>query len=180
MTIDERMDALLRAVRSGNEHKVHTINGAEQSIVDNAGRFRALDEWSRGKASDLVDRSIGWMQKQEVMRFLSTIDESQWQQALNLVEYCGTADLSFNGGVLNEIMMRAHSDAVPPEWIADEMLHDLKPMPADGNRTNGSNRGQRHGQGHGHGRSNHGQGQGRSGGSNGGGLVINKDALRRG
>jgi hypothetical protein len=68
------------------------------------------------------------MQKQEVFRFLTLVEEQHWQQALNLVEYCGTADLSFNSGILNSILSKAERMRVPPEWIADEELHDLKPL----------------------------------------------------
>jgi hypothetical protein len=127
----DRADRLLNAVKSGSERKFSTINGDEQLIVDHAQRFRDLNAWSRGKAYKLVDGSVGWTQKQEVLKFLSLTPEDHWQQALNLVEYCGTADLSFNSGILERILKRAEADGVPPEWIADETLHDLKPQDAN-------------------------------------------------
>ena len=128
-SIDGRSERLLEAVRRGSEATFSTINGDEQSIIDHAQSFRDLDSWSRGKAFTLVDQSVGWMQKQEVLRFLSLVPRDQWQQALNLVEYCGTADLSFNSGVLNTILTRSRKEHVPPEWIADETLSELKEEP---------------------------------------------------
>jgi hypothetical protein len=128
-SIDGRSERLLEAIRTGRESTFNTINGDEQAIIDHAQSFRDLDSWSRGKAFTLVDQSVGWMQKQEVLRFLSLVPRDQWQQALNLVEYCGTADLSFNSGILNTILAQSREEHVPPEWIADELLSELKEEP---------------------------------------------------
>ena len=171
-SIHDRTNRLLNAVRNGTESSFSTINGDEENIIRNAQRFRDMNEWSHGKAYELVDHSIGWMQKQEVFRFLTMVDEKQWQQALNLVEYCGTADLSFNAGILDSILHRAEADGVPPEWIADETLDDLKPLSdVDSNVNNESLNGvaARHGK-----HKNHASETGSIG------FTLNKDALRRG
>lgn len=126
--IESRIDRLLNDVMYKREHGFSTINADEQAIIKNAENFRLMDGWSHGKAEQIVKSSRGWMQKQELLRFLSsTTDKTKWSNALSLAEWAAASDLSFNSGVLNKIMINAEEQGVPPEWIAAEELNDKKP-----------------------------------------------------
>ena len=129
--MEARASRLLSAVLSGREDVWSPINGDERDIVNGAQEFRDLDSWSRGKAGRLIENASGWMQKQEILRFLSTVDKEDGQRALNLVEYVQWSDLSYDSGVLDRIMTRAKTENVPPEWIAAETLNDLPTSSTD-------------------------------------------------
>lgn len=126
--IESRIDRLLNDVMYKREQGFSTINADEQAIIKNAENFRLMDGWSHGKAEQIVRSSRGWMQKQELLRFLSsTTDKDKWGNALSLAEWAAASDLSFNSGILNKIMIEARQQSVPPEWIAAEELNDKKP-----------------------------------------------------
>lgn len=128
MTMESRIDSLLNAVLYKREKNRSTINGAEQDIIRNAENFRLMNDWSDGKAEKIVRSASGWMQKQELMRFLSSVtDKKRWSSALSLAEWASASDLSFRSGVLTNIMIEADKQGVPPEWIAAEKLNDKEP-----------------------------------------------------
>lgn len=123
---EDRIPRLLSAVLSGHEDSYKTINGAEEEIVKNAARFRRLDKKTGGKAAKIIEETAGWTPKQEMLRFLCSLDESDWDMGLELARWCATSEIGFNSGVLSRVMEQARLEDTPVEWVAAAVMDEKK------------------------------------------------------
>lgn len=124
--LEDRIPRLLKAVLSGHEDSYRTVNGAEDEIVKNAARFRRLDKKTGGKAVKIIDETAGWMSKQELLRFLSSLDEDDWEMGLELARWCATSEIGFDSGVLSRVMDQARLENTPVEWVAAAVMDEKK------------------------------------------------------
>lgn len=122
--IKGRADALLTAVLRSREKDFTTMTGAEQEIVNGAANFRELNKYFNNAAARIVKESNDWLQKQELLRFLCTLDRDHWDSGIALAEWCAMSDVGFDSGILTRIMKEADMEKVPPEWIAAAQLKD--------------------------------------------------------
>lgn len=123
---EDRIPRLLSAVFSGRENAYKTINGAEEEIVKHAARFRKLDSESGGMAVKIINETSGWAPKQELLRFLCSLDEDDWDMGLVLARWCATSEIGFDSGILSRVMEQARIEKMPVEWIAAAVMDEKK------------------------------------------------------
>ena len=124
--LEDRIPRLLSAVLSGHEDSYRTVNGAEDEIVKNAARFRRLNEKTGGKAAEIINETAGWMPKQEMLRFLCSLDEDDWNMGLELARWCATSEIGFDSGILSRVMEQARLEDTPVEWVAAAVMDEKK------------------------------------------------------
>lgn len=129
-SISGHIDQLVSAIKTHSESSFDTMGGAEQEIIDNADALRSMDRKSGGMVFDIIGQTNDWMAKQEMMRFLCTLPEPDWEQGLDLIQWCTTSKIGLNVGVLNRIMNKAKREGMPIEWIAAAEL-DEKDIPSN-------------------------------------------------
>lgn len=143
--LEDRIPRILSAVRSKNEKSFNALNGAELQIVNGAANYRALDSWSNGQATKIIDSTAGWLPKQEMLRFFCSLKKPDWGQGLALAKWCSTREIGFDVGVLSRVMTEAKREKLPVEWIAASEMDEKKfrfdengEMIDDSNPTGGS------------------------------------------
>lgn len=124
--LEDRIPRILHAVRTGKEKSFRALNGAELQIVDGAANYRALDRWSNGQATEIIDSTAGWLPKQEMLRFFCQLDKGDWPQGLCLAKWCSTREIGFDVGVLSRVMAEAKREKLPVEWIAASEMDEKK------------------------------------------------------
>lgn len=113
---------LLEAIKHNRESSITAGNNAETIIKRHADDLRAINRYSGGRAYELISGINDGMAKYEVMRFLSTIGEEDYDKGLDLAQWCMTSEVGFDNGVLNRILNESKNEGLPIEWIASSML----------------------------------------------------------